>query len=812
MASPPAEDGSRVGRGSAILLAAGLLAVVGHGAWYATVDTSPRPFLPEQAAEAKTAVADAFPNATPPTVRVLLVSEDGGDVLSPDTLTALAGLRNRITSDPQVVPVLASGAPIASVLTPLEPHLEGQPGEWDQAAVAAALANATETAEGRRALAAYLDVDAQLQGAQTRAHATALVVRLAPGAEHAALVGAQHRIAGLAEELTVAGTTVATDAPALRQEAARSALGFWAPAGVLGLAAIALLLVGVPGRRLPAWLVGLAGASGAGLTLGSAIGQATPVSLAFSYAGAGVGTLLAALAAGAPAGPSPGWIWLAPLAPVLALVGWAPAGIASLAAVTLVGAAGPPLAAALAPSAVAFSSRAGEGSWVPSGSRRWLRLGGGALVAVLGVGLLTVGGLPAEAVGGWHGVLPEPTEAGQAAAVLEEHFAGTGPGAQLAIAAWGPVEEPGFLLALDEAGDRLERLTLAASGEEVESVLAVGRDWAHDDRARDSSDRYDPAFARLWANATNEQGVPVRNVSTVFAELNALAPDAVRSHLLRDPDGRGGVALLRQQVAVSDVVPRPTAAVDAALQPLVAASDRVAEGGSALDEARAEQALHAGAVPVLLASLAGATVAGALWWGARRERAGPGALVGSALGLVGVLGLLAAGALGLPLRPGTLLTAPLAAVLALGVGLPAAEQARQEDSRPLEGLAFLVTVAAPLALAVLLALVTVPADGLRAAGLTLGLGALAGVLIVPSLVVVAARAGPRGEPEPEPSDAIPRPAHTSCPVCERGTATAVSRCPACGLWNLREACPTHPDALEARCASCGEVLGAPRFD
>lgn len=806
-------------RRGAVLLAIGItLAAVGHAAWWIELDTSPRPFLPEDAAEAKAEVTRAFPNATPPTVRVLLVAEDGTNVLSPDALTALAGLQNRISSDPAVAPVLARGAPLASALTALEPHLEGRPGEWDQATVDDALEAATATAEQRRTLAGFLDTDARIDGEETTATMTVLAVRLAPTSTPDEVTLAEDRIDTLAQGISVADVDVATDATSLRQDAARSPRGLWVAIGTLVLVPLAALAAGAPLRRVPAWLAALAAGAGAGLTAGVLAGHATPASLGTAHLAAGSGLALVAMHdATAPEG-LPGWTRLLPIAPLAVLAAWTPAGLGALATVATVAALVPLITRHIHPGALTATPR-----WRPpildteAPWRRLPRLTGPALVTLIVAAAVAVAGLPASADAGWHGSLPDGTQAGQAAAALERGFGGTGPGSQLAIAAWGPVEEPGFLGAVQETADRLDRLTLAATGGNVETILAVGEDWASDDTASDPSDDHDPSFAAAWRNATDERGVPVRNVTALFDRLGELDPDATRAHLIQPGATRAGATLVRQQVSVSDVVPRPAATVEAALQPLLAASDRIAEGGNALDDARAEAALADAIRPATLIAVVASLGAGALYLGRARGRVGLGALAGALASAPILVALTGLPGVGLAVRPGTLLACATAGALTLGLVLPATARALDEDDDPRTGrwLAGATLPGLALVLAVLLPLASAPAPALQAAGLTLGLGVLASLIVIPAalpaLVREAGSASRDGRSVLEDDDRLPAQAHTVCPVCERSTATAAERCTGCGRWNLLEACPAHPDALASRCAECGRRLSEPRF-
>lgn len=808
-------------RTGAILIALALtLAALGHAAWWVDVDTSARPFLPQEAAEAKGAVTTVFPNATPPTVRVVVEAHDGANVLSPDALTALAGLRNRISSDPLVAPLLSRGTPLESVLTTLEPHLEGRPGEWGQAAVDAALEDATATAQGRRGLAGYLDTDARIDGAASHAEATALVVRLAATASDAQLETAQERIRVLADDVSVAGLTVATDAPALQDEAAHHPLALWAPLGAVVLVPLGALAAGARPRRLPRWLGALLASAGAGLLAGSLLGHASPVSLSAAYLGAGAGLVVLIARGAAGLDDAPGWILLLPVAPLAAMAGWAAAGVGALATVATVASLVPLLASLAAPDALTLSPRWRLGAAIGDGSLASMpALAGPVSLGVILLVLVATAGLPATAVGGWHGTLPPTTEAGRAAGTIETRFGGTGPGAELAIAAWGRVEEPGFLAAVDETGQRLDRLTLAATGGSVQSILAVARDWSTNDTARDPSDRYDRSFARAWNNATNEDGVPVRNVSGLIGHLHELDPDATRAHLLEDPDGRRGVALVRQSVSLSDVVPRPSATVTAALQPLVAASDRVAEGGNALDDARAEAALEATAAPVIVALLAAAAAAGAAYLGRARQAPGLGLTVGVLAGLSGASLLALISLAGQPLRPGALVASGATSAIALAVALPATARGLEDQERPGPSVAtWLARVGLPAGLvlvAVLIPLATTPASGLRVTGLALAAGLTAAIVALglglPGIVAEAGSARREPEPTPGEDETLPSQAHTVCPSCQRSTATAAERCPSCGRWNLREACPAHPTAIEASCAACGTRLTDPRF-
>lgn len=806
LSGDPSEAG--FGRGTVLLVVGLVLAVLGHGAWYANVDTSAGPYLPEGAADAKIAVTRAFPNATPPTMHVLLVADEDGDVLSPDALTALAGLRNRISSDPTTAPLLSEGRPLASVVGVLEPHLEGGPGEWDRDDVERAVADATATPQGRRSVGAYLDMDADLDQGSVHADATALVVRLSATADPADLERAQERIAELADQATVRGVDTATTSPALRDQAARSPLGLWIPIGTLLLVPVGVFLAGVRPRSIPAWLVTFEAAAGSALLVGWGLGHTTPSALLTAHSSAGLGLTVLAVGRADQAEQGPGWRWALPVAPLAALVGWAPAGVGQLAAIAATAALVPIAAGALVPGQLELTPR-----WRFEGGGR-SRLEdlpaptGPVAAGVLVLGLLVTAGLPAEALGGWRGSLPDATQAGQAEQAIETHFGGTAPGAQLAIAAWGPTQAPGFLGAVDETSERLEKLTLATSESSVESVLALARDWATNETASDPSDRYDPAFARAWQNATDEGDVPRRNVSMLLDQLRELAPSSTRAYLAEDPEGSGGAALIRQEVSVSDVVPRPAATVDAALQPLVAASDRVAEGGSALDGARAAAAVDRASVPALAAVWIVAALAGALWLGARGRSAAYGLLVGGLAGAPALATVTLAGLVGAALQPAVIVGTGWIAGLGLIVACPAVGGEADEVPRRLSRSAALV---APIVLAVLAPILSEPADALRSTGWAIGVGvlAVAGLLGV-ALPGLAREASTVGRGELDGRELAP--AHARCPVCQRQTATAVSRCPSCGRWNLLEACPGHPRAVEANCAECGSRLGEPRFD
>lgn len=793
-----------------------VLGVLGHVGWAVTVDASPDPFMASQAAQARASVAEVFPNATPPTVRVVLEAGPGGSVLSPEALTALETLRTRITSDELLLPVLASEEPVASVLEPLEPLLEGPPGAWDQRTVDSALENATRTTQGQRALALFLDRDATIRGSETRADATVLIVRLSGTAPPEALDAAEVRIQNLADESDGPGVSMTTDAPAIRETAARSAWGWWVPAVSLVLLAGGLLLLRRPwgqlGRAVALWL----GGSGAALLAGVGLGQATPASLTIAHVAAGVG--VAGVLAFAPRPPV---VATGAALPVAALIGWGPAGIGALAAVATGGLVAPLLAGILWP-AGRIEEAAGPGPWGWDAGHGWRLVVAGVLL-VAGLSTLAFAGLPDQAEPGWTGQLPASTEAGQAEAALSTGFRGPGPASEFAVAAWGPVGEPGFLSGVDESSQRLERLSLAASGGQVRSVLTLAQDWAINDTDQDPTDDYDRSFAVLWEEATRDGRVPVDDVPEVLEALARLDPEGTRAVLdIQPTDGPRltGAVLLRQRISLSDVVPRPGQAISAAIQPLLASSEDVAVTGSILSEERTRRALLDAQGPVVLATAA-ATVLAVVAWGARRglPRETWGSLAGVTVGtLLVTLGL--STALDLPVRPITALAPGLAASASLLLGAPLVagvgralegggrvyEEAVTQTLETQRGWAPLVPVGA-----VGLAVLTVRAPGLQtdAVALVGGLlvAGLAAVVALPSLV----RRWGYQEPLEAGAGSGLAPAQVACPVCDRATATAASRCRSCGTWNLVQACPAHPAALSSSCAECGTVLEDPSF-
>lgn len=810
----PVLEGRRQRQVLAVILA--LLGVVGHGAWAVTVDASPEPFLGHQAAEASAAVNEVFPNATPTTVRVVVEAEPDGNVLSPEPLTALETLRRQITSDETLLPVLAREDPVASILGPLGPLLVGSPGEWNQRTVASALENATRTSQGQRALALFLDQDATIRGAQSHAQATVLVVRLAGTAPPAAVEAAETRIQALADRSDGPGVRMTTDAQANREDAARSPLGWWVPAGSLVLLAAGLVVLRRPwsqmGRVLALWL----GGSGAALSLGVVLGQSTPPSLLVAHVASGLG-----VAGTLACGPRPPLAALSGALPPAALVGWAPAGTGTLAAVATTGIAMPLLAGHLWPGRQADD----PGAEAPPGgpmAPRW-RVAGAAVLIAGSLVVLAFAGLPDEAEPGWTGQLPDSTEAGRAEAVLSSGFRGPGPAGEFTVTAWGPVAEPGFLAGLDEASQRLERLSLAATGDQVGSVLTLAEDWATDDTDQDPTDDYDESFAARWEEATQGGRVPVSEVPGVLGALTQLDPEGTRSVLkmtFTDGPRPTGAALLRQQVSLSDVVPRPGQAISAAIQPLLPSSEQVAVTGPILAEERTQRALLGAQGATVLAAGA-ATVLALVAWAAYRPmpREAWGALAGVTVAS-GLLCLALLTAVDLPVRPATLLAPAMAASLAFLLGAPLTDRIgrrmEEEPSAPYEAVVDdaidgprIWMALVPIAAAVVAA-ATVPAPGLQTDGLALGAAAVAAVVLgiggLPALVRVWA---PRQRAE-GPSRG-PRTGEVVCPTCDRATATAAARCRGCGTWNLVQACPAHPEAILSSCSECGSELEEPSF-
>lgn len=810
----PVLEGRRQRQVLAVVLA--LLGMVGHGAWAVTVDASTEPFLAHEAAEASTAVSQVFPNATPTTVRVVVEAEPGGNVLSPEALTALETLRTRITSDETLLPVLAREDPVASILGPLGPLLEGAPGEWDQGTVASALENATRTSQGQRALALFLDQDATIRGAESRAHATVLVVRLAGTAPPAAIEAAETRIQELADRSDGPGVRMTTDAQANREDAARSPLGWWVPAGSLVLLAAGLVVLRRPwsqvGRALALWL----GGSGAALSLGTLLGQSTPPSLLVAHVAVGLG-----MAGTLAFAPRPPLAALSAALPPAALIGWAPAGTGTLAAVATAGIAAPLLTGHLWPGRREDQAVPGQPSVRAIDPRWWV-----AGVAVLVAGSLVVlafAGLPDEAEPGWTGQLPASTEAGRAETVLSSGFRGPGPAGEFVVAAWGPVAEPGFLSGLDEASQRLERLSLAASGGQVGSVLTLAQDWATDDTDQDPTDDYDESFASLWEDATEGGRVPVTEVPRVLDALSQLDPEGTRAVLTMETSQGPrptGAALLRQRVSLSDVVPRPDQAISAAIQPLLPSSEQVAVTGPILAEERTQRALLEAQGATVLATGA-ATVLGLLAWAAYRPipRETWGALAGATVAS-SLLCLALLTAIDLPVRPVTLLAPAMTASLALLLGAPLTDrigQALEEEPSAtyqavvddaMDGHRSWVPLVPVAAVAV--AAVTVRAPGVQHDGLALVVGSIAAVVLVvgglPGLVRAWVPSRRPGEPRQGP-----RAAQVACPRCDRATATAAARCRGCGTWNLVQACPAHPDAILSSCSACGSELEEPSF-
>lgn len=809
----PAWDRDRQRQVLAVVLV--VLGIAGHVAWAVSVDASRGPYLAERDAEARASVAEVFPNATPPTVHVVVAAGPDGSVLSPEGLTALATLRNGITSDEALLPVLARDQPVISILETLEPALEGSPGEWDQATVDSALENVTRTSQGQRSLALFLDQGATLHGAQSRANATILEVRLSGTAPPAAVEAAETRIQAIAEAAGGSGVTMATDAGAVREAAARSPVGWWVPAVALFLLVAGWIAVDRRWRQLGRGLVLWVGGAGSALLVGLLVGQATPVSLAVAHVTAGIG-LAGTLAFGARPPP----VALAAVLPPAALIGWAPAGTGGLAAVASAGLALPLAAGHLWPGHTRQEGPA-SGPWSWEAGHLW-RMAAAALLVTVCLGALAFAGLASQAEPGWTGNLPTSTEAGQAEALLSGSFRGPGPASEFVVTAWGPVAEPGFLFGLAEASEQLERLSLAATDEQVHSVLSLARDWATDDTDQDPTDDYDPGFAERWEQATRGGQVPVQDVPIVLEALARLDPEGTRSVLtLETGDGPRptGAALLRQRVSLAEVVPRPGQALSAAIQPLLASSEEVVVSGPVLAEERTRTALLDGQGPVVLVTLAATVLALAVHVASRPiPREALGALAAVTLGSV-VVCLGGITLMGLAVRPLILLAPALTASLAILLGAPLSRrigQALGEETpypeavatacRRMPGWTPLVPVAA-----VAVAVVSVPAPGLRGDGLGLAVGlaaaSLGAMLVLPSLAKrwVPEMLGQTG------SGAGPRPARLACPVCSRSTATAAARCRACGTWSLVQACPAHPDAISSSCASCGAELTEPSF-
>ncbi len=791
-----------------------LLALSGHLGWAVTVDPSSDPFLASEAARARGAVAEVFPNATPPTVRVVIEADPGGSVLSPEALTALESLRTRITSDELLLPVLARKDPVASVLEPLEPFLEGPPGEWGQRTVASALENVTRTSQGQRALALFLDRQATLRGSESRADATVLIVRLSGTAPPEASEAAGARVERLADQSDGPGVVMTTDASATREAAARSLGAWWMPVVSLALLGAGLLLLRRPwselGRAFLFWL----GGTGAALWVGIGLGHATPSALLVAHTSAGL-SVAGVLAAAT----RPPLISLGAAVPPAALIGWAPAGIGDLAAVATAALAVPLLAARVWPGRDRDEARAGPWGW--GTGHRW-RLAAAALLVVASLATLAFAGPPTHAEPGWTGQLPQGSEAGRAEQVLSTGFRGPGPASEFAVAAWGPVAEPGFLSGLDEASQRLGRLSLAASGGQVESVLTLAEDWATNDTRQDPTDDYDESFAARWEEATDGGRVPLQEIPELLEALAQLDPEGTRAVLdVEDTAGprMTGTALLGQRISLSDVVPRPGQAISAAIQPLLASSETVEVTGPLLDEDRTRQALLDAQGPVLIATGL-ATVLAVLAWALQRSRPRQtwGALVVTAAATWVVSAALVI-ILQNPVRPVVLLGPALAVSTSLLLGAPlitAIDRQREEElvyQERLEealgdrrGWAPLVPVAA-----VALAALTVRASGLQGDAVVLVAGVLAAglgvVIVLPSLLRTWR---PDAEEGPASSGGL-TPAQVACPVCQRATATAAARCRSCGAWNVMQACPAHPEALSSSCAECGAALDDPSF-
>ena len=803
---------------AAILGALVLVGLLGHALWLVNVDASPTPFLPTEAAQAREDVRAAFPNVTSPTARVVMVAEGDGTVLSPQALTLLAGLRNRISSDPAITPVLADQEPVGSVLTTLAPHLEGRPGEWDEGDVREALATATASGDGRRAMALYLGRSVQFQAEETRAQATVLVVRFDAGASEDAIARAQDRVRELAEASQAPSLAVTTQSEAARTSAARSLPGLWVPLLSLTLLGIGALLLQLPSPVVRHSLALWVGASGAGLLLGLLLGHATPFSLATAHVGAALA--MAALWAMPGAGGAPATIAI----PLAGLAGWSTAGLGEIA---LVGAGAAGMAGALPALAPAWPALPeptrdlrDEAKVLPQAP--WVVLLAGALVLVP-LGTLAFHGLSDTAQPGWQGTVPSTTEAGKAEAAVAEHFQDPGPVSEFTIAAWGPVTEPGFWAAVEETEDRLTRLSLATTGGRVETVRSLAEDWATDTRDRDPTDVYDPDFQELWRNATQGGEVPVRNVEEVLAALAILDPaglDALLQAPALEGPGAQGVLLIRQRVTLPAVIPRPTEAVTAAAQPVVAASERVAIGGSALEADQTRQALLAQAPWVLGALLAASLLAGWLCGATLTSRPGMPVALGASAAAATLLTGATLGLLGLPTGPATQLAPGLAGAatillagvvlarmpsegtpgeLALEEGLLASRAARLHAGVPLT--------------AMTIASITTPAPGVRALGLGLLVALVAAGLVTKILFPTLARRWLQVASRTQgPMLEGPAPvAHTVCRVCQEPTTTGACRCRACGQWNLLEACTVHPGEHGATCAACGADLDVPHL-
>lgn len=402
---------------------------------------------------------------------------------------------------------------------------------------------------------------------------------------------------------------------------------------------------------------------------------------------------------------------------------------------------------------------------------------------------------------------------------METHFGGIGPGAGIVVAAWGPVTEPGFLAALDETSQRLERLSLAASGDSVSTILTLARDWASDETGADRSDTYDARFAERWRNATDERGIPTSNTTELFQALAELDPEGVGRHLVLDPEGVRGVALLTQRVTRSEIVPHPGAAVEASLQPLVAASDRIARGGLALDDQLVADVLTEGRTPVLLASAAASLVAAMAWLGRARGSLGLGLLSG-AMAVAGILGTagLASWA-GVPLSPVTLLAWPWAGGLTLALVAPSMIEAASVNERRGADTAMrrlrrrmVRQLWRPLvpSIALVIAALSAPTPAIAMAGAATGFAVLVAGLITVLALPGSVDGWVATMAERTPTNVVAR-AHQPCPVCQELSVTGASRCTSCGSWNLMEACPVHPEAMAGRCAACSAELEAPRF-